>query len=373
MMRTRPRMRSRSNMRSSPRFPLLLFLCAIVRAVWCQSTPLVTDPGFEQRTDCPKHYTRPNEALPLTTWYLATKGTADLFTPCARSQDVSVPLNLFGHQEPRSGSNYVGFGAKDAAYVEYVQTRLARALRKGRTYEVTLHVSLADHSREGVSGLGALFTREHLITDNTEPLRQRPQVRVDSAVLDTGNWVAIIGRFEAEGGERYLTIGCFPNERLELARAHPPPQNVQPYAYYYLDDVQVSEVANMPVSTAVDREHQLPAPIILHEVLFAHDRWDLSPEAIVAIDAVFHSRIEGTNGPVEVNGYTDDIGDHAHNFRLSEARARAVADRLVELGVRGERIVVHGHGSDHPVADNSTEEGRRANRRVEIVLNSTTP
>lgn len=359
------------------RWLLLFTTCAHGLFVRAQSAPLIADPGFEIRTDCPKHYTRPNEPLPLTTWYLATKGTADLFTPCARSQDVSVPVNLFGNQRPRSGSNYVGFGAKDATYVEYVQTRLARALRKGRTYEVILHVSLADNSRDGVIGIGALFTKDHLITDNTDPLRQRPQLRVDSAVLDTGRWVALSGRFVAEGGERYLTIGCFPGERLELVRAHPRPQNVQPYAYYYLDDVVVSEVTVAVSATANPSPAAAPTEdvvtTVLGDVLFEHDRYTLTPPAIAAIDAWFQANIHGREDRVDVHGYTDASGTEAHNRQLSEARARAVADRLVHLGVPPDRITVRGHGSADPVAGNDTDEGRRKNRRVEIVLRRAAP
>ena len=67
-----------------------------------------------------------------------------------------------------------------------------------------------------------------------------------------------------------------------------------------------------------------------------------------------------------VEGHTDSVGTDAYNQRLSERRANAVRRVLVdELGVEGNRVNAVGYGESRPVADNSTEEGRAINRRVE--------
>ncbi|MCS6809305.1 MAG: OmpA family protein [Bacteroidota bacterium] len=73
---------------------------------------------------------------------------------------------------------------------------------------------------------------------------------------------------------------------------------------------------------------------------------------------------------IHVTGYTDNQGDSVTNQRLSEARARSVRDILVKYGVNAERIKTFGKGAEAPVADNTTEEGRAANRRVEIIATS---
>lgn len=68
-------------------------------------------------------------------------------------------------------------------------------------------------------------------------------------------------------------------------------------------------------------------------------------------------------------GHTDSQGSLDRNIELSEARAAAVRDRLVSgLGVDPERISVRGLGPNEPRATNATDEGRRLNRRVEVVL-----
>ena len=68
-----------------------------------------------------------------------------------------------------------------------------------------------------------------------------------------------------------------------------------------------------------------------------------------------------------VEGYTDSIGSDAYNLRLSERRAQAVRDYLIELGIKPSRITTKGYGKARPVASNETKEGRAENRRVEIL------
>lgn len=70
------------------------------------------------------------------------------------------------------------------------------------------------------------------------------------------------------------------------------------------------------------------------------------------------------NVNVKIGGYTDNTGDPAANMSLSQKRAESVREQLVALGVASNRLEAEGYGSQHPVADNSTEEGRAKNRRI---------
>ncbi len=69
-----------------------------------------------------------------------------------------------------------------------------------------------------------------------------------------------------------------------------------------------------------------------------------------------------------VEGYTDSMGSDGANQQLSERRAGAVRDMLVGLGIASDRLNTVGHGESSPVASNDTADGRRSNRRVEIVF-----
>jgi OOP family OmpA-OmpF porin len=72
------------------------------------------------------------------------------------------------------------------------------------------------------------------------------------------------------------------------------------------------------------------------------------------------------NVKVKIGGYTDNTGDNTRNVTLSEDRANAAMNQIASLGVEPSRLSAEGFGSAHPVADNSTAEGRQRNRRVDI-------
>jgi OOP family OmpA-OmpF porin len=72
------------------------------------------------------------------------------------------------------------------------------------------------------------------------------------------------------------------------------------------------------------------------------------------------------NVHVKIGGYTDNTGDPAANKTLSEARAKNVMDALISKGVDASRLSSEGYGDQHPVGDNSTEEGRAQNRRIAL-------
>lgn len=69
---------------------------------------------------------------------------------------------------------------------------------------------------------------------------------------------------------------------------------------------------------------------------------------------------------VRIGGYTDNVGTQESNLALSAARAAAVVDRLAAMGVSRDRMTSEGYGAQHPVADNSTAEGRARNRRISL-------
>jgi OOP family OmpA-OmpF porin len=66
----------------------------------------------------------------------------------------------------------------------------------------------------------------------------------------------------------------------------------------------------------------------------------------------------------EIQGYTDNRGSAAYNKKLSERRAKAVYEALINLGVSKEQLSYKGYGAENPIASNDTEEGRAKNRRV---------
>jgi len=69
---------------------------------------------------------------------------------------------------------------------------------------------------------------------------------------------------------------------------------------------------------------------------------------------------------LKIGGYTDNVGEEAANRKLSTERAQAVRSALVAMGIADDRVEAEGYGSQHPVGDNATEEGRAQNRRIAV-------
>jgi outer membrane protein OmpA-like peptidoglycan-associated protein len=74
------------------------------------------------------------------------------------------------------------------------------------------------------------------------------------------------------------------------------------------------------------------------------------------------------NVHMRIGGYTDNTGSADQNLKLSTDRANSVMAALVNLGISPDRLDAKGYGEDHPVADNSTEEGRARNRRISMLV-----
>lgn len=108
--------------------------------------------------------------------------------------------------------------------------------------------------------------------------------------------------------------------------------------------------------------------------LFASDEHALSPRAAARLDSLL-LRLNGkTLSDIYVIGHTDAEGDDDYNLRLSTRRAEAVANYLrAGPGAEGGELHAEGRGEGEPVGDNATAAGRRANRRVEIVVSYGVP
>lgn len=101
-------------------------------------------------------------------------------------------------------------------------------------------------------------------------------------------------------------------------------------------------------------------------ITFAYDRADVQPQFRNTLDQVARVLDEEESTAIDVYGHTDSTGSDSYNQNLSQRRAQSVADYLVMRGVQPVRLATRGFGETQPIADNSTDSGRAANRRVEL-------
>jgi len=109
------------------------------------------------------------------------------------------------------------------------------------------------------------------------------------------------------------------------------------------------------------------------ELLFASGKAELSVKALPVLEKVAEV-VRGVPNVINIEGYTDDVpistGIYPSNWDLSSARATSVVKELIKNNIPPTRLSAVGYGEFHPIADNTSEEGRFKNRRVVLVLMS---
>ena len=140
----------------------------------------------------------------------------------------------------------------------------------------------------------------------------------------------------------------------------------------YTMDKQIKELKEQTAGSGVDVTPADNGQAILvnlpEGVTFDVGSYSLHPEFRATLDKVADNLKQYPNSLIDVYGHTDSTGSDAYNQTLSENRARTVANYLSMQGVTPARIRSQGYGETMPVADNTTDEGRRKNRRVEIKI-----
>lgn len=138
---------------------------------------------------------------------------------------------------------------------------------------------------------------------------------------------------------------------------------------YYMDTQEAKLRKQLRgTGVSVERDGNNINLIMPSNITFASDGRNLQSKFYPVLDSVGLVVKEYNKTSIVVSGHTDSTGSNAYNQKLSEERARSVADFLVTKNVNPARIQLVGMGETRPVASNNTENGRSLNRRVEITL-----
>lgn len=108
--------------------------------------------------------------------------------------------------------------------------------------------------------------------------------------------------------------------------------------------------------------------LTLGDVQFAPNQEKLTAKAMRKLYPLVTILQEQPTRNIRIEGYTDTRGEKSYNLDLSQRRADAVRDLLIENGISAERITARGYGEENAVASNDTAAGRRENRRVEVIV-----
>jgi OOP family OmpA-OmpF porin len=107
---------------------------------------------------------------------------------------------------------------------------------------------------------------------------------------------------------------------------------------------------------------------IVYGIYFDFDSATLQPESTETLEQILQAIQSRPSLKLTIEGHTDSQGSNEYNLKLSQRRAQAVVDWLVQKGIEASRLEAKGYGESRPVADNSRPDGRALNRRVEIAV-----
>ena len=267
----------------------------------------------------------------------------------AITEDINLEFHAFGYQlEGLDDTDYWGAGA-DISRVFYRTERVSPYILGGLGWNKKNRNFGPDVDNLYVNfGVGLLtdLTAGGSVALRTE-LRYRldQERRQDTGLRSSYNDLMLKVGLQVPFGQPYAE----PAPAAAPAAAPPPPPPAPP-----------------PPPPPPPPEPVVPEVIRLEGVTFAFDSEQITADERGVLRDAAEILKRNPDVRVEVAGHTDSVGNAAYNQRLSERRARAVVEYLVDAGIARDRLSYRGYGQDEPIADNATDAGRAMNRRVEL-------
>lgn len=331
-------------------------------------------------------------------WVSATGESADLFIGGAKMPDVMTPTNVYGKEDPKDGENYAGiivYSYNDKENRTYITTKLKTPMKKGMRYKVQFHASLAELAKYSSNRLAAHFSKRELSTKEKVPaLIETPDIEHPDQEVFSGmyGWDLVCGKYIAEGGEKYMTIGNFTANNDVTNERNKKPKEIKGRqiiaAYYYIDDISVQllgpdERCDCPYGTKHEQESAtlyqrepnindkmtVAEKINEYNVFYRSGRYDLTISGDDALNKIAKLMQENPNIKVKISGHTDNLEfDDPETKDVSLKRAEYIRSQMVNKGVDASRFTIADVQNNEPspyvkdVDDEKTENAK--NRRV---------
>ncbi len=274
----------------------------------------------------------------------------------------SAPIELRNAQQALQKAEAAQLAGKDDAVAHYsylAKQRSETAVQAGKVAEAEEAVNQASRQRDTI-----------LIESRTA------EANTQRSLAEKAKMNAEAQRKQAE------SAGKLAEERLaEVQAANAQAQSAEQQAA--ADKARADDIAAQAAldrARAQETEEQLAAlnakqtdrgmVLTLGDVLFATDEAKLNSRATTSLDKLVEFLKANPNRTISIEGHTDSVGADKYNEVLSERRAIAVKNALVEKGVELNRVSAKGYGKTNPVASNDTSLGRQQNRRVEIIISN---
>lgn len=297
------------------------------------------------------------------------------------------PLHWNGYEilefKPKTGNSFIALRSHGSnnrvdcalfASNSYLSAKLRTTLKKGETYYMEFWYWKKDTKEE--NSVKVCFTEDPIVDyEGFKSIENNFRLENLNKTKTKGVWIRDSIVFTASEYARYMHFGYdISNSRF-------------PSAIYLDDFILVKETEKELIekcfTNGADKlkpeNSVMPAPIVFNEqvvlvnkpiqldnIFFHYNSAELIQSSEETLNELYDFLIEFPEFFIEISGHTDNKGTEKFNNELSERRADAVCYYLVGKGISRERLKSVGYGNSNPISDNTTEDGRRLNRRVEF-------
>jgi len=313
---------------------------------------------------------------------------------------------------------------------EFICGRITHVMKKDSFYQVKVYVKPDEESNVECDGFAVGLPSENINRRKTADMYEMVPMMVRSKgnfIPRTEEWTVISGNYKAHGNERYILLGNLKSDALTSIRPVQktvsakrdkwPLREGEQIAYLYIDNVSITmndslnrlnikkseekkqkKIRDMHIrdslklvrdslakagkkETVTEASTNTATPMVidlldinsgralnLPMIQFEVNRADFKSNAILQLNELLRAMRKWPTMVIEIRGHTDNSGNTQHNLDLSIARAAAVAKFLEKNGIAANRLQTYGYGGSQPIESNNTEEGRAANRRIEVFI-----
>lgn len=202
-----------------------------------------------------------------------------------------------------------------------------------------------------------------------KPLQRKMNIQVLNA--ETNELISAIGRCENKNREEIIEFETTDTTEATINLRYADTYTIAIEAneeyVFFTENVEVNEDMEENKSIAL-QPLKTGQKVRLNNILFETNSTSLDAISFEELERVVKLLKKYPQLSIELHAHTDNVGTKAYNKKLSDRRAKAVLNYLVENGIEKERLQSIGWGMEHPLTSNDTEEGRMLNRRVEFVI-----
>lgn len=219
-----------------------------------------------------------------------------------------------------------------------------------------------------------------------EEARPRPVTYLEATVVDARTQEPLIAKVELYNPDNAAILYTEKTDKqgqilTSLAAGNRYGLNIEKENYlFYSENFDLLEAASLdqpfqlyielqPIQpVTLNKEGEEPKPVVLRNIFFTTGSAELLPASTQELHKLYQLLADNPGMKIRIDGHTDDVGQAEDNLILSENRAKAVYDFLIEQGITADRLSYKGFGESQPIDSNETAKGRQNNRRTAFLV-----